>query len=209
MALTPNLCPFCDTRYQFVPELSDVWDTVLSRNDNSFLVPTKGSLLPGWLLVVSRDHLPCLGALDGSNLADLLAHASEAAELLTSAFSAPTIFEHGPANPSSKLTCGVNHLHLHVASLPFSLQDAMLDLFPTITWRLCPSLETLQEIHHAGDEYLYLQEPGCSARMAVVKQPQSQMFRKAIAAALGIPRKWNYTEYPLRLNAEITLSRLF
>src|SRR6266478_5711524 len=111
------------------------WDTVLYDSGNFAIVPTKGALVPGWLLVVAKRHALCVGALSNPELDELKSCLASARNLVQKNFGAPTIFEHGPSLAGTTLGCGIDHVHVHVAPLAFSLRKAVNNRFPMVEWK--------------------------------------------------------------------------
>ena len=51
---------------------SEPWDRVLFASANFVVVPTVGSILPGWLLIVPREHFLCFGAMGDGLLCEAI-----------------------------------------------------------------------------------------------------------------------------------------
>jgi diadenosine tetraphosphate (Ap4A) HIT family hydrolase len=88
-------CVFCSNLISL--HSSDIWDRRLAETRDYIVTPTKGALLPGWLLVTSRRHVLCAGALDVEELSDLRRAIDRARTLVEKGFGQATLFEHGPA----------------------------------------------------------------------------------------------------------------
>jgi len=200
-------CCFCqtlDTTGGSAP-----WDTVLHDSGNFLIVPTKGALVPGWLLVIAKRHALCAGALSGSELDELTRCLATASSLVQENFGVPTIFEHGPSKAGTSLGCGIDHLHLHVAPLKFSLRKAVSDRFPHVKWQPLHNISATRSLFESRTGYGLVKEPTeetmywCSPPVGV-----TQIFRRAIAAQIDIPDEFDYRTHPQVSNVTQTLALL-
>jgi hypothetical protein len=167
------------------------WDKKLAETLDYVILPTKGALIPGWLLVVSKNHRICSGALDSQERTTLVDATDVARGLVEGSFGAATLFEHGPSVPGTPVGCGIDHLHIHVAPLGFSLAKTCTQMFGS-EWCELNHPDALQRVHKQGTAYIAVKEPGepwlWCAPPAGVRQP----FRRAIAFMLGMPERFDY-----------------
>jgi len=200
-------CCFCQTFT--TAGRNATWDTVLHDSGNFLIVPTKGALVPGWLLVVAKRHALCVGALSGSELDELTSCLATARGLVQENFGASTIFEHGPSQAGTSLGCGIDHMHLHVAPLKFSLRKAVNNSFPQIKWQPLLDISATRPLFESQTGYGLVKEPTeekiywCSPPAGV-----TQIFRRAIAAEIGIPDEFDYRTHPQLSNVTQTLAVL-
>ncbi len=150
-------CVFCERILQRRSEA--VWDQPLAQTDDYLVVPTKGAIVPGWLMVVSKEHLLCAGALPSDALTGLRRALQITKRLVEPNFGPATLFEHGPTTRGTALGCGVDHLHIHVASLPFSLRTSFRSLYRDSTWTAVTDWTDLSVVHKRGTPYIAIQGP--------------------------------------------------
>ena len=186
---------------------SDVWDTIIDRSADSLVMPSKGALVPGWLMVVPLEHALCVGALEPARREAVWALAYRVSERVAATFGSATVFEHAPAAGGSGTGCGIDHVHLHVAPLAFSLLDAARELDPDLAWHEI-GLDDLGAAFRAGADHLVLREPGGPLRLARPPRPSSQFFRRAIARRVALRHEWNYRDYPREQTVVETIDRL-
>jgi ATP adenylyltransferase len=199
-------CVFCERLVSGAS--ASAWDASISETDVYLIVPTKGSLVPGWLLVVSKQHRLCSGELRQSELAGLERAIEVAKEIVEHHFGAATIFEHGPASPGTSLGCGIDHLHFHVAPLKFSLITAVNLVIPSVHWQILKGLGELRSLHGKGVGYATVGEP--NADMMWFQPPPGirQPLRRAIASQLGSPELFDYAAHPHEDNVLRTLEQI-
>ena len=116
-------CRYCAGFLGQQGNVQEPWDKILYESDNFVVVPTLGSMIEGWLLVVTKNHYICMGAIP-ERLWSELQHVLElATKVITSKYAAPTLFEHGPVTEGRRVGCGVDHAHLHIVPLHFNLLE--------------------------------------------------------------------------------------
>jgi ATP adenylyltransferase len=181
-------CVFCDRLFC---DSNEPWDTILAETRDHVVVPTKGALVPGWVLVVSKDHVICSGALEARQRKSLEEAIDAAQALVEQSFGPATLFEHGPILPGTPLGCGIDHLHVHVAPLSDSLADACTRMFRS-KWYKLAQWETLASLHRQGVGYAAVKEPGNSWMWCVPPSEVRQPLRRAVACMIGMPERFDY-----------------
>lgn len=199
-------CCFCDGLVRGASGAP--WDTILHDSGEFVITPTKGALIPGWLLVVAKRHALCAGALTARERLGLENCLAEARTVIQRNFGEPTIFEHGPCEPSTSLGCGIDHLHLHVAALQFSLREAVNHLFPATEWQPIANLSETEALFEEKIGYALVHEPGEQMYWSRPPLGVRQLFRRAIASKLGLSEQFDYAKFPHLSNVILTLQNL-
>lgn len=187
-------CCLCSTLA--LPAARPVWDTPVLESSNFVALPSLGSLVEGWLLLVPREHYISMGALPVALVSEMEEMKAQLAEQVGSRFGEVCVFEHGPAFESRKVGCSVDHAHLHIVPLAFDLEKAANPFMPhdsewsKAAWGQC------REAHLAGRDYLYFEQPLGSGCISTHSEFGSQVFRKAIASQIGRPNDFNWREFP-------------
>ncbi len=172
------------------------WNKPLIDFGSFVVLPSLGALLPGWLLLVPKQHAISLGALQDSATANLNEFKNRLAGALEQRYGSVCAFEHGPSRENCLVGCGVDHAHLHLVPFSFDLCSAVAPyLPPRIAWSQA-SFAECQAAHQKGLDYLYLEQPIGYGRIVTHPKFGSQVFRRGIAARLGISHKFNWREYP-------------
>ena len=119
------------------------------------------------------------------------------------------IFEHGANRCDSLTSCGTNHAHLHVVPYDKSLLIEMKK--NGLGWIKCKprEIESLVGEH----EYWFYAEnvksiENIEGYLHIIKQPESQYFRKLIAEKEGCLEKFSYKEFRFLENEESTYELL-
>jgi ATP adenylyltransferase len=166
----------------------------ISETVNFSVIPSLGSLVHGWLLLVPRLHVPSLAHLDldvESELEDLFGWLSS---LVADHWKPAVSFEHGPSGFGSDVGCTVDHAHLHLLpNLPNWTIDQLVATAPDLEWSMGRSLvnSTMR-----GRDYLMVRA-GSEIQFGSGAPIRSQHFRRFVAAEIGIPWRWDWRQYPL------------
>ena len=185
---------------------SDDCDTILVDCAAAVSLPSKGSIVPGWVLTLPRIPALNLARLERSQRQALLAFADELDPKLAAFPGSVWQFEHGPKMPKSSMGCGVDLAHLHSVPLPFDLiQVAMNNAAGHLTWvETSNYADPWAEI--GSEEYVIIRHR--ETKRAIIGQAasaQSQVVRRLIAAELGLVLQWDYKIFPFRDNVQKTL----
>lgn len=193
--MKPNspICRFC-ARNQSAASIYpiDVWDIPLVRSDNFTVMPTKGPLVEGWLLIIPNEHILALASTSHADELDELI--ATLTETLTKSYASPTLFEHGAAVPGSSFGCGIDHAHLHMVPLGFDLENLTRELLPEIVWHDSTAPWKDQASEHRP--YLALREPNRSWRRSTPADLPRQFFRRVIAKAVQLDAAYDYDTHP-------------
>jgi len=166
------------------------------------VVPTLGSLVPGWLLIVPRTKSLAFGGLSRQHRQDILGLARGLAIEVQVFGRNSFILEHGPSKPRSAVGCGVDQSHLHVVPMDGDLlSSALAD--KSVHW-IAVNMEDPWSKCPQDQEYLLIcRDDQCYVGLPQVAQ--SQYFRRKIAHICGAPDAWDYREWPCYENAQRTI----
>ena len=178
-------------------------DTILSETTNFVAMPSLGSLVPGWILIVPKFPLVRFSSLDESLHEEFNAFVSEMNDKV-SKFGKAYIFEHG-GNAGSNVSCGVDQAHLHITPLQFDLLQS-LESDKSYHWS-CVHGARYPHTFNETSEYIFASDEERSI-VAKVETPVSQFIRTIIAKNTNQSDKWDYKKFPMSENIEKTLVKL-
>lgn len=186
------------------PHPAPIWDTRLVESDGFIATPTKGSIVPGWVLLIPKRHVFSFRQLTTAEMLEAETQVKRISATLSRFFGPVTIFEHGAAYSGSALGCGVDHAHLHVVSLVMdlvaeALRDHKLQWNPLRHWSEFRSEVPL------GSEYLLVSNIEKNAYLTNSVPPVGQYFRRLIAKLSGQQERWDYQTFPFAENARATV----
>lgn len=177
-------------------EPPESWNKPLFESRNFVAMPSLGSIVEGWVLLVPKNHFVSVGALPPELLEEMESMKSHVVTNLTGRYGDLCAFEHGPSEKGRKVGCGVDHAHLHIVPIDFDLATWSAPYLPPgVGWKE-GDFSDCRAAFLQGHDYLYFEQPLGSGRIAVHDKFGSQIFRKAIAARTGIPDQFNWRDHP-------------
>lgn len=176
-----------------------IFDEDLAHYAEAAVIPTRGALVPEWLLVVPR--LPCLSVaeLDTPRRLRLRAIGDEVLARVSDRAGGAIMFEHGASRLGTSAGCGVDQAHLHVVGGPPELFDLIVRQVDEAVWTAVDHADPWSAMPTQSD-YLVVRDWKRAVR-AIVTVPTSQRLRRAIAAILGRGNEWDYRSHPNASNA--------
>ena len=186
----------------------ELWNKPVLETEHFIVLPSLGALVPGWVLVIPKQHYLCIGALPQSLFPEFQRVKKETVNLIASQFGEPCLFEHGPSSAGLKVGCSVDHAHLHVVPFSGDLAELAASFMPDgARWRPA-DVQACINAFSAGENYLYFEQPLGAGFISVHPAFGSQVFRKAIALQLGKPHEFDWREYPNHSAIQATVQTL-
>jgi ATP adenylyltransferase len=183
------------------------WDEVLFDSPNFAVVPTVGAIVEGWLLIVTKQHALCMGAIDSRHYSELNSIKEFATKLIIEQYGSAVVFEHGPAKCGQTTGCGTDHAHLHIVPVEQSLIDGIPNVtLETFEWERVHGIEVTKQYFTSSIPYLYVEQPLGEPKISSASQAPSQLFRKVIANQNCCSTKSNWRDYPMTENVLATVS---
>jgi ATP adenylyltransferase len=184
------------------------YDQPIFETTDCVVVPTLGSILPGWLLVVPCRPAGNFREWSESKHRDATKVIDEVLDGLKVAPERVIWFEHGPSASGSVVGCGIDYAHIHIlVDPPFSFDKFVSSVFAAsaLPWRTSAVIEAYRSID-TGSSYFIA---GSEHRAVIAEQVESagsQFFRRVIAQLADKPAQWNYNDYPHLNNVQATIS---
>src|SRR3984885_6494364 len=182
----------CDVCQEFSTGICEILTPPQSRilydSKDTVITPALGSFIEGYVIIWSRQHYPSMGVEGLRSLADLLPMIRQ---VITDAYTAPVIFEHGATTNSGRGGACIDHAHLHVVACSVDLLPRLQEVGPTRT------LAGWQNLDRFCDRPYLLYGPSDSEMLYICEKPsiRSQYLRKALAEATGHQDSWDWLAY--------------
>ncbi len=159
------------------------------------VVPSLGSLFPGWLLAIPRKKLLSLRELGEVERGDFLTFCEAVGQSLSRFSSQVYYLEHGPAFEQSKVGCGLDQAHLHLVPTSQPLLESVLN-DDGVDWVETSRTDPWAGVPAGVEYYLISCSSSAKSYVGLPREPQSQYFRRNLAALTGRPDEWDYREWP-------------
>ena len=188
-------CPFCDR--------SRIERDLIYETANFSVFQTLGQVVEGYLLIVPKRHIICLGNLTLLEMEEYITVHELVCKKIQEAYGQrPIFFEHGIVGQT------VKHAHMHAA-------PTTVDLFLRIKadleggnftgWKKITSLKELQAVFQQFGPYLFYQNnQGEMFLFEVFKYPQ--YLRIVFAEEAGVPERGNWRAMDRLLDDELILN---
>lgn len=186
------------------------YNTRVLESDNFIVIPTLGSLVQGWLLIVPKEFYLNASEFSTELLFELELLVRQLEKRVLPRFGEGyVLFEHGPKNTNSLAGCGVDYAHLHFVPTTFDLK-AGLEFYLGLhyEWNMLSSILDLHNSHFLQKDYLYLRDQSGSHFITHQESIPSQTFRKVIAHYLGTPHFYDWKKNSFAENITSTIHRI-
>jgi diadenosine tetraphosphate (Ap4A) HIT family hydrolase len=191
-------CPYC---IEFIyrkpkPILNTIGypyqDRILYENEHALVVPTIGSIVPNYLLIIPKRHVISCNDLSSEEIESLI----QCKKKIEHNVGNGTIFEHGSLSREKSGGASIEHAHLHFipVEIDHSIISNKLDF---------KKINSIAEINSVDSEYLLIWNKK-GIYYAKSDSVPSQFLRKVIAEYFGVPDKWNWKEFPFVENMQHT-----
>jgi ATP adenylyltransferase len=184
------MCVFCE-KYGEKKNTNEPWDTILYESQNFVVVPSIGSLVEGWILIISKSHFISMGELDYHLYEELNEVINLSTLAIKNTYGEVVLFEHGPVQTKQLVGCGIDHFHLHILPISCNLIEEVQKLLP-LKWHGIESISSTKEYFISKLPYLLLLDQDCNLNIATSYNIPSQIFRLAIANFIERPDIYNW-----------------
>ena len=199
-------CVFCQ---KFDEKLSymvhPIFDKIIWKNESFVLIPAKGSLVEGYLLIIPIKHYYSLADLPPNILSNLSKIKSIIRRILTEYFTRPIFFEHGALSQTNLAGSSIRHAHLHC--VPFQV-DLTHRLQLSHRLRRIDKFEDIANQLMINQSYIYFENQDQGKFIFDDVSVPSQYLRRVIAEELGISDQWDYAIFPFEQKVISTLKVL-
>lgn len=204
--LDSPVCRFC-SHIEVGNRDSQEWSEV-DETERLVAVPSVGPLLPGWLLVLPKQHALSLADFGRADVPRIEAEIETVGASWAQVFGRLTWFEHGPSSPQSEVGCSVDHAHMHLVPLAgFNLLGATQAHMPQIEFKRVSGLSAAVEALDAELPYLYLRTEDGESWLAQSSEIPSQAFRRVLAIEQGRAEEFDWKSSPHSKTLEETIRR--
>lgn len=170
--------------------------TALLESDDFVAWPSLGALVEGWILVLPKAHCLSVRDLDAAGFTRFRSFLAHAARAVEATYGPVAIVEHGPLGFGSPAGCSVDHAHAHVIPWETPLRDRLTRLCPAIEWRVVADVAAFAGATDPSAPYLLLSSPTDGTLVGVAERLPSQLIRRAIAADLDEPERFDWRTHP-------------
>jgi ATP adenylyltransferase len=182
----------------------------LFETHNFIVIPSLGSLVEGWLMIVPKEYYISFGAIRNQTIYKELDHLIENLGQLTKAIYGDfVLFEHGPIVKNSPVGCSIDYAHLHLVPVCVNLIEmSKFFLSKEISWCSVPGIHTTSEYFNKNIPYLFVRDVDKKNFVGFSEELPSQLFRRTIAKHIGIEEKYDWKRFPFTENIDMTIKSM-
>lgn len=187
-----NDCKFCNIE-------NKEENTIIFENDNFYIVPSLGSIVPNYLLIVSKRHIYAMSELNESEFKEYEALLKEFSKIYEEKFNRkPLIFEHGSVSRNENSASSVVHAHSHIVGYSFKDEKKLINDLKFVKIEL-------KELKSLKQNYIFYISNNGKCYITIDFPSISQLMRIKIAEEIGIKDKYNWKTDKFMDNIKITL----
>jgi diadenosine tetraphosphate (Ap4A) HIT family hydrolase len=190
-------------------ELPLIYNQPLLETENFKVVPSLGSLVEGWVLIVPKKHYLSFGYLENYLFDELDYLHNKVIFTLQQLYNKEVVaFENGTLNLGSFIGCGVDYAHIHYVPIDLDIRHLINDLYKeTIEWEKLSTLIDLKKKIKNSTPYLFFEDNNRDKFICDIYQPQSQLIRKLIAKHIGKAEQYDWKRYHFEENINRTIEK--
>ena len=186
-------CVFCDRK--------NFEERLIAETPALYFIATLGQITDGgYTLVVPKRHVPCAGAMEEKEVAEMEEAMQKASGAIEMEYGIrPVAFEHGIVGQT------IQHAHLHLVPANIRLAKKICEDFPEAQINFLASLEVLRRIYpwEGKKKYLLWSTPEGLLK-AIWDPPAPRQYLRIVAAELlGRPERANWQNMDPELDKQL------
>lgn len=181
---------------------SESYNVRLYETEHFAVIPSLGSIVEGWLLIIPKEHYLSYGYIESQTLHDELNELIDyVGKIVKQVYGDYVIFENGAYCSNKLVGCGVDYAHIHIVPTKIDLVKSIKDYFGiNYNWKHIPSMDMTSTYISNGTPYLYYRNQDGVSFIATDSNIPSQLFRKAIARSVGKEEQYDWKSSPFYEN---------
>lgn len=189
-------CVFCNI------DKNKLENTIIDESDNFIVLPAVGSLVDGYLIIVSKKHINSMSELKQNERIEYEHLLEKYRKIFKNIYNKfPIIFEHGsPIANSNMKASSVIHAHTHIVNHKFTNEDTIIQ---KLNFKRIDSLNCLSK----KQNYIMYINPKNVRHVTYNFEPISQMMRRIIAKDLGYENKFDWKKEMFIENINSTIRK--
>ena len=187
-------CIFCDV------DISKYYNTIIEETNNFIVIPTIGSLVDGYILIVTKEHFYNMLNLDENIKLEYLSLINKYRLRFKNVYKKyPIVFEHGTNNLENTVS-SIIHAHTHIVNHKFSDEKTIIEelKFKEFDF-LNDNLQNNYIMYISNDNNYYI---------STSFNNRSQLMRYYIAKDLNMINKYDWNKYIFSENITTTIQKI-
>lgn len=189
-------CIFCDIDH------SKIENTIIEETNYFYILPTLGSLVDGYVLIVTKRHINSMSELSEKELNEYKNIIDKYQKLFNKIYNkTPIIFEHGTPNQESTMKASsVTHAHTHIVNINFKNEKEILEKY---------NFKEIKDFKEIKTNTNYIKYINNNKIYITYNFPSiSQLMRILIAEELNFKDKFDWKKERFEDNIKSTIERI-
>ena len=188
-------CTFCK------PDKELFYNKIIEETNNFIIIPCLGSLVPGYILILSKRHTYCMTKFNKEIMEEYNSILEKYREKFKRVYGKyPIVFEHGTPDPCGLCANCVIHAHTHIVNHNYKNEQEIINKLNLV------KINGLNDIESRN--YIYYKNPQGIDYITYDFEPISQIMRIFIANDLDMKEKYDWRKFPFEENIYKTIEDL-
>lgn len=194
--------------YNIIAPVTGIKDRILFQTANWVVMPTLGCFVNGYLLIVSKEHIPSISFCSDIMLDELEFLIQDIRKINCKLYHSDSVlFEHGMVSVEERGGCCVDHAHVHI--LPFNEEiDAEICKNAAEKVEIEMLTNVKQLVEKACRSYLLYENKAGKRVIIFSDYIPSQYMRQIISKKIGKEKEWDWREHFFLVNILQTIKEL-
>lgn len=203
-------CKFCNIfkndvlhKKELFLNKTPIYNTILCETPSFFVIPDLGSIIEGYLLIITKEHFYSMAELKQEQLHELHILINLLSEMAIEIYGImPIIFEHGspPFGMNVVSQSSICHAHMHL--VPFELNNSCR-IIKEADMYLFNGIEFLNKYKKMS--YIYYKTSKKENYITTNQNLPRQYMRRKVAIEVNKNDEWDWREYPFIDNVQKTI----
>lgn len=189
-------CPFCNL------DFNKIENTVICETENFCVIPSVGSLIEGYVLIITKTHINSLVELNQEQKEEYKKLVTEISNMFKKIYGkSPILFEHGTPNLENSMSANsIIHAHSHIVNFEFDDENEMLQRYNF------SAVKSFKEVRK--ENYIYFQNGNGEKFVSYQFDSVSQLMRILIANKIEKKHQYNWREFDFKENIVSMLNKV-
>lgn len=185
----------------------EFYNKKLYETENFTVIPSLGAIVEGWLLIIPKTEIISYGYLQSTELYnELESLIDDVGSFVRKLYGDFVVFENGAYSPSRLVGCGVDYAHIHIVPTTHNLIDTIEKEFGIYyEWKQIDAIKESSNYILNNQPYLYYRNQQKQSLITTSENIPSQLFRKALALAMGVSNEYDWKTNPFIGNIHKTI----
>ena len=190
-------CPFCNM------DKTKLVNTILEETKYFYITPSLGSLVDGYILIISKRHINSMSELNAEEIKEYKILIKKYREIFKNIYSKyPIVFEHGtPDLRDDNTASSVIHAHTHVVNHNYKNEIVLIEKL---------KFKRINKIENRllNKNYIFYISPNDDMYITNKFQSVSQLMRIEIANDLNLIDKYDWRKNEFCDNIILTINKI-